>query len=500
MSKILFVKNLSGSFIDQHIGHEVINNYVDDNFNAYFYIPPYGCIGEEKKGFFKSNIYNEINLILVFDDVNITNIFKLKQVIFEPKKFKSFEEMKDKVSKISYSKKTLDNIDFGDNDYINLNNKDLIPDLVNEKMKVYLASYILDKNKVYDFENDNIFIYVKSSGTRNNLKEKSLKDFKIIYGNEAKIYDIDIVIGQRQYAYKCLDNLENWFNIYIQPLCLPERKMDYKKVPTNFVSKYEYDDNNFLSFVKKSNDENYYTNYINGILNSNIELLNNFFSFLVKNLYHDKEYVPQKPKCMIQVQSMTDDMKLINKIIRYRLEHSEEETLIHLSKELKKLKKKYNYTDEMIERFISNKLSNNELIHLLFIDGQMDLYLEDENYRIVIENKILSGLNGKHDEISEEINQLVTYNRFINHLDNIKKKNNNVVILCPYCLKNDFINYKILEKAVPIITYRDLSDFFENNKKLIIECYRDDFIKTVNKQALTKEELITYRFIKTIQS
>lgn len=495
----LFVKNLSGSFNDQNIGHEVINSFCADNGNAYFYIPPYGCLGSEKKDFYEKDAYKNIDLILVFDDVNITNVYKLKQVIIKPIKFESFDKMKDEVNNVCYADRPLKDIDFGDSNFLEVNEKDSICDLKDEDMKVYLLSYKLDKDKVYDFSNDNKFIYVKSTGTRNNLREKSLATFRLIYGEDALIDEVDITIGQKQYAYNNLENLTNWFNDNIKNLCTEDKRMTFNAVTNTFNSDYQCDENNFLSFVRKNNDENYYTNYIHGILNANPTLLSDFFSFLVKKSFEIEGYNPSNVKCLIQTQSMTTDMKLINKLIKFRLEgHSYDETLSNNTKDIDKLKNKYSYTEGKIKEYISQELSEEQLKKSIFIDGQMDLYLYDDNYRIVVENKILSGLNGKHKEISEEINQLVTYHKYLNHLNSNKEKQNKVIILCPYSLKSNFVNYRISNESVPTITYRNLADFFRDNRSNIIESYRDDFMKTINKQALTKEELITYRFIKTI--
>jgi len=439
-------------------------------------------------------------MIFVFDDVKITNVYKLKQVVFDPIKFRSFADMKETAKKVIYFGKSINDIDFGDQNFIESNNKYFISDLINENMKVYLLSYKLDKTKVYDFDNDKIFIYVKSSEKRNNLKEKSLEHFRMIYGETASIDEVDIVIGQKQYVYKNITNLSVWFDSKIRVLCTKDRIMNFDRVPNKFESNYDYDDNYFLSFVKKTNDENYYSNYISGILNSNNSLFNRFFSYLIQKLYGIENYNPSNAKCLLQTQSMTKDMKIINKIIRYRMKHTQTETLTGCKKEIKKLKTEFQYSDSKINRYILSNFSKDQLIKLLFIDGQIDLYLFDDNYRIVIENKILSGLNGKHDEISKEINQLITYNKYLVHLNEFESKSNMVIILCPYYLANIFVKYKIEENNVPILTYKDLSDFFSTNISLIPESYRLDFLKTINRQVLTKEELITYRFIKTLNS
>ena len=456
---ILFVKNLSGSFNDEYIGHEIINSFLADDGNLYFYIPPYGCIYKENNSFFKSNIYKNFDIILVFDIVNITNIYKLKQVILNPIPFNSFEEMKEIAINTKYGGKPLIDIDFGD---WNFNHK--INDLKNEKMKVYLLSYKLDINKVYDFDKDNIFIYVNSSTKRNNLKDKSINLFNKKFGTKAKIRDVPITIGQKQYTYNKLDDLSIWFNKYIKPKCNEKRLMKLFSIQLNDKEIDNYDDT-FLSFVKKINDENYYTNYIGAILNNNINLLNNFFKYLVGKFFKVESYNPTNVRCMLQKQCLTEESKLVNKEI-----------------------KTYNYNKE-----------NKDLNCRLIADGRIDIYLEDNSYRIVIENKILSALNGKNKKESDDFNQLNIYNNYLKDLNKTIVKENKIMILCPNSLENNFIEQKIDGNNIDILTYGDLTDFFEKNKELIYEPYRNDFIKTIKRQSLLKNELITYRFIRAIK-
>ena len=152
---------------------------------------------------------------------------------------------------------------------------------------------------------------------------------------------------------------------------------------------------------------------------------------------------------------------------------------------------KWNFTNEQIDSLTQP-----------FIDGQMDIYLHDDNYRIAIENKILSGINGQHDDIDEDINQLKTYKLFLKELNDYgfdgKRKINKVILLAPKNVANNFVNY---DKDVPVMSYRDLAEFFtkKENKELIVEKYRDDFLNAVYKHSVTREEDVKTRFFEALK-
>ena len=154
--------------------------------------------------------------------------------------------------------------------------------------------------------------------------------------------------------------------------------------------------------------------------------------------------------------------------------------------------------NELINKCPSEEIKNEVKKHIeekaKFVNGYIDLYLEDDNYRIVIENKIYSGINGKQDG-SPDIDQIKTYNGYLSDLDKTtRNKENAVIILVPESEKNSFKNYG----ADDIITYKDLYEFFVKNKSFIGSRNRDDFINAIAFHALTKEEIITARFLKAL--
>lgn len=478
----LLVKNFSGNFNENGIGHEVINLFDANNNkkNFYiFYVPPYGSIGSFSEDFIKTNVYRDIKKIFVFDSTTITSILKLKAVILDPIPVDSVEEMKQIASTFKYGPNNipLNKIDFNDNEF--QKEKE-------EKTILFPFTYKIRKSKYYNFEEDNLFVWHKRTGAMNNLKNDSLRKFHIVYGINAKIDELnDTTLGERNYSYKSLgQDLENWFNRKIKPKLKNKQPWKLEVVPKILNIDYKYTKNNFLEFVKKTTDENLYTNFICSILNSNEELKSSFFSFLIDKYLKKKNYKPNNLVVDAQCQSLIEPKRVANNYIRAESQKNKD-------KLRKELVDKWNFTNEQIDSLTQP-----------FIDGQMDIYLHDDNYRIAIENKILSGINGQHDDIDEDINQLKTYKLFLKELNDYgfdgKRKINKVILLAPKNVANNFVNY---DKDVPVMSYRDLAEFFtkKENKELIVEKYRDDFLNAIYKHSVTREEDVKIRFFEALK-
>ena len=478
----LLVKNFSGSFNENGIGHEVINLFEANNNKKdfyIFYVPPYGSIGSFSEDFINTNAYRDIKKILVFDSTTITSILKLKAVILDPIPVDSIEEMKQIAASFKYGPNNipLNKIDFNDNEFQKEKQK---------KTTLFPFTYKVKKAKYYNFEDDNLFVWHKRTGAMNNLKDKSLRTFHIVYGPKAKIEKLDdTTLGERNYSYKTLgQDLEDWFIKKVKPKLKKKKPWKLQAVPKVLKIEYKYSKNNFLEFVKKTTDENLYTNFICSILNSNEELKNSFFSFLIEKYLKKKNYKPRNLTVEPQCQSLIEPKRVANNYIRAESQKNKD-------KIRKELKDNWNFTDEQIDSLTQP-----------FVDGQMDIYLHDENYRIAIENKILCGINGQHDDIDEDINQLKTYKLFLKELNDYgsdgKRKTNKVILLAPKNVANNFVNY---DKDVPVMSYRDLAEFFtkKENKELIVEKYRDDFLNAVYKHSVTREEDVKTRLFEALK-
>ena len=500
-SSILLIKNLSGGFNEEGIGHEIIN-YYDRNDNDtnfyYFYVPPYGSVGSEKDSFYEEQKYRRVKTILVFDSTNITNILKLKAVVVDPIPFRSFNEMKNAAKNAKYgpNNKPLAGsgcIDFKDKEY--LQQLDVQSDEnEDDVLYVFPITYKVRKTKYYNLEDKNLFIWHKRTAKTDNLKTESLRKFRIVFGANANLAELDgTKLGQKNYIYNLGDDLYDWFENIVKPFLVPANVLVLSPITQRINTTYTYDKNNVLAFLKKLNDENIYTNFIKAILDANNSLKDLFFANLVEKLFGRANYTPTNVHVLVQHQSLIEEKKIANSYLKNRGK-------THYAKAFERAKKKltdeYGYSQEVL---------NN--LHP-FTDGQMDLYLFDDNYRIVIENKILSGINGKHEEVDGQITQLDTYRTYMDDLNDKgleTTKENKVVLLVPNQFANNFSNYTIeygnprTDHIVPVIKYKDLADFFTNHVDLIVERYRHDFLNILYKQSFTREEEINNRFMDALE-
>ncbi len=134
--------------------------------------------------------------------------------------------------------------------------------------------------------------------------------------------------------------------------------------------------------------------------------------------------------------------------------------------------------------------------------GRIDLYTESENYRLIIENKIDSGINDLKDSDGKNVDQL---NRYYDHFSNLDHKSNQYILLVPEyriddikkeleLLPNDMSNYW------QIVGYSFICDFIRNNEEIIRDTrygkYYDDILLLCIRQSLEKDELFNLKLTK----
>lgn len=436
-NNILFIKNFSGDFNDSGIGHEVINMFDTNNKEDYipFYVPPYGMVFSEKKNsFMKSTNYKNIDTLVIFDSTNITNVFKLKAIATNIGYYNNYEEIVNDCNKFTYGDNNVKLIDikFGDDEF---------RDNLKDKEFVSRITYKVYKNHYYNFENDKILIWCKSTDVRNNLKQNSIEKCNQIYGCNPKVLD-NTIIGQKNYIYKTLgDDFNKFVKDIIDNECNDNHLYQLNSI-SNQNSNITYNIDNLFEHLQKTNDENLVTNFICYVLNLNIDLRKNFLSFLVSKAFNISNYVPSN---------------------------------------IKEVYKQYAIK-------VHDEASNKD------IKGILDMYIQDDKYSIIIENKIDSSINGKHADIDKDIDQLKTYNKYLkdNHIPNSK-----VILLVPYKYYNVYKNYNI---DTLTITYKDVYTFFKDNESLIKlnNIYKNDFLNLLYKHSLTREEDIINRFYNTL--
>lgn len=116
-------------------------------------------------------------------------------------------------------------------------------------------------------------------------------------------------------------------------------------------------------------------------------------------------------------------------------------------------------------------------------DGRIDISADNKNQRVIIENKIYSGLNGIHSE--DKISQLSTYYAWGNN-----GKKPVCFIVCPNFKINEIeleINDKDpqMKNVYNIVGYKEIADFIRENlcvlkQNYIYKKYVDDFFDIFN--------------------
>ncbi len=167
-----------------------------------------------------------------------------------------------------------------------------------------------------------------------------------------------------------------------------------------------------------------------------------------------------------------------------------------------------NYTD-VAKQFADNILGIQLNIKKLNVKREyhnIDLWLEDDNNIVVIENKIKSGINGvdkvRHDLKSDMIqSQLSKYYKFTEEEAKNKEKNTHYYILLPdYSYKDEELSVYLMANKYKVVRYSELSDFFDTING---EClYIDEFRKALKRHSTpySKDlyQIMEERFMKKI--
>ena len=116
----------------------------------------------------------------------------------------------------------------------------------------------------------------------------------------------------------------------------------------------------------------------------------------------------------------------------------------------------------------------------------IDIWIEDENNIVVIENKIKSGINGiveeRHDFSSEGIKSQLS--KYVNIADSeaAGRKTTFKLLIPDYGVKDDELSiFKEYERYLPVLRYSDLSRFLETHSTTLP--YYEDYKKAVKKHA-----------------
>lgn len=444
-NKILINRIFNGSYNKDNIGHEFINLLnPDNNQERYLYICPYG--------YFSNKEYINPRYIIFCKTINSTKLkilgistkHELQHEIYhigkdnkEDIKKKYNEQCKTKIS------------------YLDVELKEYFENQDNTLLFTFKSSEFYkpkDNYNIYlttlEIDNDEKNIFIKID---NRKQLTSYKQYNYIDNKQLAETLQQNIQTYFQKDYSNSENLKNEDGTY---------KLQYKK--------------SFLDIIKKTDDENIFSNWLASILNSNEQLCTDFIKKLLEH-YN---------KCFKKNLSLGEKDNL-REVIR---EHTTSKKSIKSGNNTKEevSTQSDNSTEEEISTETEKQKNNVKRI---------DLWIETNDYIIYIENKIKSGINGytekKHDWQDNEIkSQLSYYYQYA--LDYNCEKTIIPIILAPdysEIFKDEILNGFENGKAYCKIKYSDLFNFFNNYKiqnQLLPEIFFDEFMKAIDRH--TKSE------------
>lgn len=157
-----------------------------------------------------------------------------------------------------------------------------------------------------------------------------------------------------------------------------------------------------------------------------------------------------------------------------------------------------NFVDEVLNNHLdaSNKITISKEAIVEREKERMDIRIVDDNFHIIIENKIKSGINGMHKEKGDEdfdkhngkyISQLSVYYQKAEE-KNQKDKKQRIILPFIFVPNYSIVNKSYLDKfylgdKYKIIYYSEIRDFFKKyiNNFPVKPNYIDDFIKALKK-------------------
>ncbi|TWO19235.1 hypothetical protein YZ82_07335 [Campylobacter hyointestinalis] len=377
---IILNRVFSGGYLNDNLGHEVINFFKADNGEHYIYITPYGKVNIKAKNavavlIVRSVGQGHMEILGYASDLKclISDEFMKgsKNKLMNQEQEKQIKLIKEE--KIEYGGKALD-------------------ELFDKQKNTVYATF-----KVGSFKKPKQKIYIVNKDKKEVSDNKCYVDFKakqslIEYLDKEKLNDSKL--------QEFLDKKEFWDEEPCQ------------SVNEIMLNNKDIKDVNFFEVIGKEYDELAFSNIISYVLNEDRELLAKFCLEFAKF-------------------QMDSKMAVITR-----------------------------ETDENI-----------------------DIYIKDDKYAIVIENKIKSGINGKkyNEKMNKEINQLDKYRDFAKIEDkDAKTRQVKCILLVPDhhdILRNDNAKKEVADKEYEIITYKKLFKFFSKYKSKI--SFYDEFLRAL---------------------
>jgi len=284
MSTIILNRMYAGDYLDENIGHEVINLFKDDNGSNYIYINPHGDINRESN--------DSVKAILLVKHVEkgvlevVAKAEHLQQVYY--KKNNRQEEINNQLEYIKNNQITYGDVllsDIYDNGY----NEILITFKTDKLRTVKKPLFIIeDESKRYKYENHYFLPERHGIGTRSLRFYYSEKDFPQDY----KVFK------------QLLNDSRIWNN-----------ENTTKEIDLDEIYTYESHEG-FLSVIKRESDELVFSNLFSYIFNNKIDVFKDFVKEVLEVDNFTTDYNIYREKDDIDLLIETDDSVIIieNKI------------------------------------------------------------------------------------------------------------------------------------------------------------------------------------------
>jgi len=392
---IILTRMYAGKYLEENIGHEIINLIKDDNGSNYIYINPYGKINPQYNG-----KIHAVFLVRWIEKGVLEVLAKaegLEQILYKTKIENEANQQIEfiKNNKIKYGKVPLDEI-YG----YNLEEKICITFKAEEVRKVKVPLYLIedeDKKKTYK---NYIFLPKKHFASTSLKMYYSNKKFPEDYKN----------------LQKALKNDNLW--------CSPEETKELE-IKSSKDKKLQPHDN-FLSIIKKENDELVFSNILEYLFGQEKKLFVEF----AKNILYVRDFSEkfsiyrEKDNIDLLVEGEKDIIIIENKI-KSKINGNQ------LSKYYNNVKKKYN---KKLHCFLFcpdyNIINKDE-----YEDGdKYERINYSQVYKFYKENKkkipnvryideFIEGL-GFHSQKNEDHNFEIMKSRFISKIKEIRRNKN----------------------------------------------------------------------------
>lgn len=349
MNTIILNRMYAGSYLEENIGHEVINLFKDDNGSNYIYINQHGDINK------KSNDSVEAVLLVKYVEKGVLEVVakaeNLQQVYYKKNNFE--EELKDQIEyvkehHISYGSVLLSDI------YQNGNTELLITFKTNKLRTVKKPVFLIEeKSKRYKYEN-HYFLPEKHFSTQS---------LKMYYTEDKFPQDYDVF-------KKLLNDSEIW-----------NEENTTTKIDLDEI--YTYDSHEgFLSIIKKEDDELIISNLFSYIFNHKKDVFRDFVKEVLGIEDFKINYTIAREKDNIDLLIENDDSVIIieNKI-KSKINGVKSESSRKIESQLSK------YV-EYANKEYKNKIVNFYIFLPNYNQINLDSYKHGDKYNIINYSKI----------------------------------------------------------------------------------------------------------------